>query len=88
MEGLFRGTWYRSELEELKRKDMIVPVPPFESYNPFDWYYSASDVRQGERSLYLEFLAVDSDKPEEVLNFCERFGVLGDAEDLDRVVGG
>jgi hypothetical protein len=93
MEGLFRGTWYRSAVKmervtkqpkwpwEKKRDvEMIIPTPPFEPYNPFDWYFSASDVRQGERSLYLDFLAVDSDKPQEVLSFCERFGVLGSAE--------
>jgi hypothetical protein len=75
MEGLFRGTWYRSAVK--LEGDTIIPVPPFEPYNPFDWYYSASEVRQGQRSLYLEFLAVNSDKTEEVVNFCKRFGVLG-----------
>lgn len=77
MEGLFRGTWYRSAVK--LEGDNIVPVPPFEPYNPFDWYFSASDVRQGEKSLHLEFLGVDASKPDEVLAFCERFGVLGNA---------
>jgi hypothetical protein len=60
--------------------DAIIPVPPFEPYNPFERYYSSSEIRQGDKSLYLEFLGVDADNPEEVVNFCERFGVLGDAE--------
>ncbi len=76
MEGIFRGTWYRSEVK--LEGETIVPVPPFERYNPFDWYFSATEVRQGERSLYLDFLDVNSKKPEEVLKFCQRFGVLGD----------
>ncbi|GJL67839.1 MAG: hypothetical protein NPIRA06_04740 [Nitrospirales bacterium] len=90
MEELFRGTWYRSAVKiekgtrffgaigKKKEIDFIVPVPPFESYNPFDWYFSANEARQGKRSLYLEFLAVDTNKPEEVATFCQRFGVLGD----------
>ena len=78
MEGLFRGTWYRSEVK--LEGDTIVPVPPFEAYNPFDSYYSAKDLRQGQRSLYLDFLSVNSDKPEEILSFCHRFGMLGDPE--------
>jgi len=80
METLFRGTWYRSAVK--LEGDKIVPIPPFETYNPFDWYFSASDVRQGERerSLYLKFIAVDANKPEEVVDFCQRFGMLGDPE--------
>lgn len=75
MEGLFQGIWYRSTVK--LRGDTISPIPPFEPYNPFKFYYSPGDVRQGKRSLYLEFLAVDASKPEEVVNFCQRFGVLG-----------
>ena len=75
MEGLFRGTWYRSAIE--LKGDVIFPIPPFEPYNPFDCYYSASQARQGDRSLHLEFLSVDARKPEEVARFCERYGVLG-----------
>ncbi len=75
METVFGGTWYRSAVK--LEGETIVPVPPFEPYNPFACYYSSSQARQGQRSLYLEFLSVDSDKPEEVLNFCQRFGVLG-----------
>ena len=77
MEGLFRGTWYRSAVK--LKGDKIIPIPPFEPYSPFDWYYSASDVRQGEKSLHLEFLGVDASKPDDVLAFCERFGVLGNS---------
>ncbi len=76
MENLFRGVWYRSEVK--LEGETIIPIPPFESYNPFDEYYAASDVRQGERSVYFEFLAVDPDKPEEVVKFCQRFGALGE----------
>lgn len=78
MEGLFRGTWYRSAVK--LEGETIIPIPPFEIYNPFDLYYSASDIRQGQRSLYLEFLNVNSNKPEEIISFCERFGMLGDPE--------
>ena len=80
MEGLFRGTWYRSQ--HRLEGDIITPIPPFEPYNPFDWYYSAHDLRQGEKSLYLEFLEVDTEKPEEILKFCQRFGVLGSATEV------
>jgi hypothetical protein len=75
MEGLFRGTWYRSAVK--LEGETIIPIPLFTPYDPFNQYYSASEIRQGERSLYLEFLGVDSDKPQEVVKFCERFGVLG-----------
>ena len=75
MEGLFRGIWYHSGVK--LEADTLVPIPPFQAYNPFDWYYSTRDLRQGEKSLYLEFLAVDSSDYEAVRNFCERFGVLG-----------
>lgn len=80
MEGVFGGNWYQSAVK-LEGKT-IVPAPPFEPYNPFDQYYSSSQVRQGQISLYLEFLSVDSDKPEEVLNFCQRFGVLGSVDSI------
>ena len=75
MQSLFRGTWYRSQVK--LEKDTIIAIPPFEPYNPFEWYYSAGEARQGERSLYLEFLDVDNENPEAVTKFCERFGVLG-----------
>lgn len=75
MEGLFRGTWYRSQIR--LEGDIIIPAPPFEPYNPFDLYFSANEIRQGEKSLYLEYLEVDSNQPEEVVKFCRRFGVLG-----------
>jgi hypothetical protein len=77
MEGLFRGTWYRSAVK--LEGERIIPIPPFEAYNVFDSYFSASNVRQGEKSLHLEFLGVDASKPDEILAFCERFGVLGSA---------
>lgn len=80
MEGLFQGTWYHSKVKI--EKETIVPIPPYQPYNPFDFYLSASEVRQGEKSLYLEFLDVDGDDPQAVFNFCERFGVLGQAENI------
>jgi hypothetical protein len=70
-----RGQWFRSAVK--LEGDMIVPIPPFEAYNPFDRYYPASEVRQGDKSLYLEFFAVNIDNRVEVVRFCERFGVLG-----------
>lgn len=80
MEGLFRGTWYRSAVK--LEGETIIPIPPFVSYNPFDFYHPASELRQGQKSLYLELLAVDADKPEEIVKFCERFGVLGNSLEL------
>jgi len=82
MRGLFRAVWYRSQIE-IKDETMMVPVPPFETYNPFssDLYISPANSYQkgGKRSLYLEFLTVKVEKIEEVKKFCERFGVLGEA---------
>ncbi|MDR4493753.1 MAG: hypothetical protein R3B74_04900 [Nitrospirales bacterium] len=75
-----QGLWYRSEVK--LEGDMLVPVPPFHAYNPFDWYFPAKEIRQGEKSLYLEFIAVDSFNPEEVVQFCARFGMLGNSKAL------
>ena len=76
------GLWYRSKVK--LDGEMIVPIPPFEAYNPFEkpWYFPANELRQGDKSLYLKFLAVDTQKREEVVRFCERFGVLGSSRKL------
>ncbi|GJL67708.1 MAG: hypothetical protein NPIRA06_03430 [Nitrospirales bacterium] len=84
MEGLFRGTWYRSSVK--LEGENITPIPPFQPYNPFDRYFPASEIRQGEKkSLYLEFISVNAEKPEEILSFCERFGVLGNTLVLSHI---
>ncbi len=75
MEGIFKGRWYRSSIQ--LEGDTIVPIPPLEAYDPFDFYYPATELRQGQKSLYLEFLSVNPKIPESILNFCEKWGVLG-----------
>lgn len=76
MEGLFKGRWYRSPVK--LEGETINPISPFgeyvEEYDPFNFYYPVSELRQGQKSLYLEFLSVNSDDPEAVRRFCEKFG--------------
>lgn len=78
MEGLFKGRWYRSAVK--LEGETIVPIPPFEAYDPFDFYYPAPELRQGQKSLYLEFLALGRKGPEALLKFSEKYGVLGSIE--------
>jgi len=56
---------------------LLEPTPPFTPYNLFDFYFPAGRApERGQRSLHYEFLRVDASKLEEVVDFCERFGVL------------
>ena len=75
MKEHIQAVWYRSNVK--LKGTQIIPVPPFQAYNPFDFYYSFQATNRGKKSLYLEFLDVDVNNPNAILNFCERFGVLG-----------
>jgi hypothetical protein len=69
------AAWARCRVEF--KGGTLQPVAPFIPYNPFDFYFPAGQAREREqRSLYLEFLRVDALKPESIVDFCERFGVL------------
>ncbi len=69
------AVWARCRIEV--KGGTLQPVAPFIPYNPFDFYFPAGQAREREqRSLYLEFLRVDALKPESIMDFCERFGVL------------
>jgi hypothetical protein len=69
------AAWARCRIEF--KGGTLQPVAPFIPYNPFDFYFSAGQAQEREqRSLYLEFLRVEALKPESIVDFCERFGVL------------
>ena len=75
---LYTAKWFRAAVR--LEGDRIIPDPPFLSYDPFDFYVPAKDAARKDprnRSLHFQFLAVKADDPREVLQFCERFGVLG-----------
>ena len=77
-----RSAWWKSDIkvERDKRNKVVtlIPVEPFIEYDPFDWYFPVESATRKNRSLPYLFLDVDASKPEEVISFCEKFGVLGD----------
>ena len=58
--------------------DSVIPIGPFEEYDPFQNYYPFGSSNRKLKSLYLDFLKVNAKDPKEILTFCERFGVLGE----------
>ena len=69
------ATWARCRIRV--KGDTLEPAAPFTPYNLFDFYFPAGKAPQREqRSLHYEFLRVDASKPESIVDFCERFGVL------------
>jgi hypothetical protein len=48
-------------------------------YNPFDHY------RNGEKELYLQFIAIDEDDPQSILKFISTYGFLGFKNDIERM---
>lgn len=70
------SVWWRGAIEI--QDNRLVPVPPFEPYNPFDWYFPVETATREQRSLPYLFLDVDYEDIRAVARFCERFGVLGD----------
>jgi len=72
-----KGIWWRSDVR--LEGETIVPVPPFHSYNVFDFYFplERSTETQKTPSLCYEILNVDGRDSQAVLRFCERFGVPG-----------
>ena len=69
------ATWERSAIT--LNGQTLEPAPPITPYNLFDFYFPAGRaLKRGRRSLHYEFLRVDASKIEDVVDFCERFGVL------------
>jgi hypothetical protein len=83
MEGLFKGSWLRSAVK--LEGGTIVPDPSFlEVYDPFDFYYPAGELRQGQRSLDLEILAVNSaDTLGRFFIFVKKYGTLKCIENFE-----
>ncbi len=52
---------------------------PDSLYNPFDQY------RKGDRELYLQFIAVDENDPQSILEFITTYGFLGFKNDTERM---
>jgi hypothetical protein len=75
---MFHAIWYRSPMEIIDLGEpCIKPIGPLETYNPFEKYYPYSQGSREQKALHFQFLTVDADNPQEVLKFCQRYGVLG-----------
>jgi hypothetical protein len=69
------ATWERCAITV--QGQTLEPTAPFTPYNLFDFYFPAGrGPARGPRSLHYEFLRVDTSNIDEVVDFCERFGVL------------
>ena len=64
----------------------VIPTAPFQSYDPFSFYYRSTAAKRDHRSVLYEFLTTNPSSPESVLGFTRRFGVLGDRHGL-RLIG-
>ena len=74
----YRAIWWRGRVKLVRGK--IIPVE-LNRYNPFDWYFPfKGDQTRRTRSLYHLFTDVNARDPQEVSRFCEKFGVLGNAQ--------
>lgn len=54
---------------------------PVTSYNPFDYY------SKGDKELYLQFVAVDENDPQDILKFISTYGFLGYKKDKNYIMG-
>ncbi len=72
--------WWRSGIRIEGTR--LVPVPPFVPYNPFDSYFPIETATREQRSLPYLLLDVDYEDIEAVARFCERFGVLGNFQNV------
>ena len=72
--------WWRSGIHTEGTR--LVPVPPYVPYNPFDWYFPIETATREQRSLPYLFLDVDDQDIQAVARFCERFGVLGNFQNV------
>lgn len=61
---------------------MIVPVPLFTPYNPFESYFPIETATREQRSLPYLMLDVDYEDIQAVAQFSERFGVLGNLQHI------
>ena len=69
------ATWERCAITV--QGQTLEPTSPFTPFNLFDFYFPAGrGPARGPRSLHYEFLRVDASNIDEVVDFCERFGVL------------
>ncbi len=78
MNFFYQAVWYRSNVR--LEGTHIIPEGEFEPYNPFDFYFSSKSDKGGRQSLYLDFLNVDPNDTNAIIEFCERFGILGDKD--------
>lgn len=70
--------WWKPKHVVLKGTTFY-PVGPFKPYNPFAHYHphTRKETTRSAKSLYYEFLGVDSEDQKAVERFCSRYGVLG-----------
>ena len=71
---------YTSEAAKTFKSPMVTvlePTGPFHEYDPFEFYYSPGSASKGVRSLPYLFADINPDNTEELLAFCQRFGMPG-----------
>lgn len=66
------------------------PIDPLEPYDPFVHYYphSLKETTRLTKSLCYQFLNVNSDDPESVIEFCRQYGVLGRLDNPGWIIWG
>jgi len=79
---LHKAGWWRSAMR-LKGKK-ISSVGEEVDYNVFNFYIPYEEATRHKHSLHFTFLKVNADDPQEVLKFCESYGVLGPPLDYSR----
>lgn len=62
------GGFLRQGFLVIDRPERYIQVQPHDFYNPFDEKYS---------ELYREFIAIDEHKDEPIINFVNKYGILG-----------
>ncbi len=72
--------WWRSGIRIEGTR--LVPESPFVPYNPFDSYFPIETATREQRSLPYLLLDVDYEDIDAVARFCERFGVLGNFQNV------
>jgi hypothetical protein len=87
----YEARWWRSQCVVTEHDDpdfqntpttCIVPGEKLEEYNPFDFYYPAGSTAKGRRSLPYLFTDVSINDPQELAEFCSRFGIVRPHSDL------
>lgn len=94
--ALATSRWWRSECQIEQGHDrssskifknppisVVAPQEPFHEYDPFQFYFPPGSTAKGMRSLPYLFAEINPDNPEELVEFCTRFGMPGPFRDFE-----